>query len=113
MKATQNFAEKVLIVDWFILVSMTTINVVYFLYNLISTILPYCAEDYVQKFLVSDGVIAGKQQKIIRHLTASQKEFVHSYLRRDGVFIIWLVSNKINQVFASEIVLELWNKYRQ
>ena len=107
------FAEKVFIVDWFILVSMTTINVVYFLYNLISTILPYRAEDYVQKFLVSDGVIAGRQQKIIRHLTASQKEFVHSYLRRDGVFIIWLVSNKINQVFASEIVLELWNKYTQ
>ena len=107
------FAEKVFIVDWFILVSMTTINVVYFLYNLVATILPYRAEDYVQKFLVSDGVRAGRQQQIVRHLTSSQKEFVHSYLRRDGVFIIWLFSNKINQVIASEIVIELWNKYTQ
>ncbi|CAG2224443.1 inx [Mytilus edulis] len=105
------FSEKIFIANWFLLVIMTIINAIYFLYNLVSTFLPYRAEVYVQKFLTVDGVRTGMYQKIPEHLTESQKDFVHSYLRRDGVFLIWMLSNKVNQVVAGEIVNELWMNY--
>ncbi|CAG2251675.1 inx [Mytilus edulis] len=105
------FSEKIFIANWFLLVIMTIINAIYFLYNFVSTFLPYRAEVYVQKFLTVDDVRTGMYQKIPEHLTESQKDFVHSYLRRDGVFLIWMLSNKVNQVVAGEIVNELWKNY--
>jgi hypothetical protein len=36
---------------------------------------------------------------------------VFEYLRHDGVFLIWFLSNKTNQVIAAEIVIKLWKMY--
>ncbi|XP_052080716.1 innexin unc-7-like [Mytilus californianus] len=105
------FSEKIFIANWFLLVVMTIINAIYFLYNLVSTFLPYRAEVYVHKFLIVNGVHTGRYQIIPEHLTESQTDFVHSYLRRDGVFLIWMLSNKVNHVVAGELVNELWKNY--
>lgn len=47
--------------------------------------------------------------------TARQKDlvdkFVERYLKRDGVFVIWMVSANTSQVLASELVDALWLNY--
>ncbi|XP_052080706.1 innexin unc-9-like [Mytilus californianus] len=106
------FSEMIFITDWFILVFMTIINAIYFLYHLVSTVLPYRAEIYIRKFMEVDGERASKYQKIPEHELEKQRDFIHCYLRRDGVFLIWLMSNKVNHVVAGEIVNNLWKNYR-
>jgi hypothetical protein len=59
-----------------------------------------------------DGVRAGRlAQKTSPRYKEVEREFVHDYLRHDGVFLIWFLSNKTNQVIAAEIVSKLWNHY--
>lgn len=106
------YSEKVFIMNWFLLVVMSIVNAIYFLYNTISTCLPYRAEAYVQKFLyIDNGVLIGRNQKTPEHMVDSEKYFVHDYLRRDGVFLLWLLSNKTNQVVAGEVIDEVWKNY--
>ncbi|XP_071148472.1 innexin unc-9-like [Mytilus edulis] len=106
------YSEMVFIIDWFILVFMTFLNFTYFIYHLVSTILPYRAEIYIQKFIEVDREHESKNQKIPEHDLEKQRDFIHCYLRRDGVFLIWLMSNKVNQVLAGEIVNRLWKNYQ-
>ncbi|CAC5410879.1 inx [Mytilus coruscus] len=106
------FSEIIFITDWFILVFMTIVNTTYLLYHLISTVLPCRAEIYIRKFMEVDGERVSKYQKIPEHELEKQRDFIHCYLRRDGVFLIWLMSNKVNQVVAGEIVNNLWKNYQ-
>lgn len=108
------YNEKVFILNWFLLVVMSAVNAVYFLYNAVSTCLPYRAEKYVEKFIfLENDILTGKNQKITEHFADSEKYFVHDYLRRDGVFLLWLLSNKTNQVVAGEIIEVVWKNYKK
>ncbi|XP_063412392.1 innexin unc-7-like [Mytilus trossulus] len=106
------YSDMIFIIDWFILVFMAILNFIYFIYHLVSTILPYRAEMYIRKFMEMDGDRVSKYQKIPEHDLEKQRDFIHCYLRRDGVFLIWLMSNKVNQVLAGEIVNSLWKNYQ-
>ncbi|XP_063411860.1 innexin unc-9-like [Mytilus trossulus] len=106
------FNEKLFFCNWLMLVSMVIINSVNFLYNLISIFLPYRTDNYVTKFMEMEGVRAGRiNEKQSPRYGEVKKEFVREYLRHDGVFLIWFLSNKTNQVIASEIVSKLWQRY--
>ena len=37
--------------------------------------------------------------------------FVREFLRRDGIFLIYLISNNASDLIASEVVLGLWQNY--
>ncbi|XP_063411530.1 innexin unc-9-like [Mytilus trossulus] len=106
------YSDMIFIIDWFILVFMTILNFVYFIYHIVSTILPYRAEIYIRKFMEIDGERVSKYQTISEHELEKQRDFIHCYLRRDGVFLIWLMSNKVNPVVAGEIVNNLWKSYQ-
>ena len=106
------FNEKLFFLNWLMLIAMIIINSINFLYNLISICLPFRADNYVKKFMEMDGVRAGRlAQKSSPRYKEVEREFVHDYLRHDGVFLIWFLSNKTNQVIAGEIVSKLWNHY--
>lgn len=106
------FNEKLFFFDWLLLVVMIIINSVNFLYNLISIFLPFRTDNYVKKFMEMDGVRGGR----VEHTRSPryeevQRDFVREYLRHDGVFLIWFLSNKTSQVIAAEIVNKLWLRY--
>ena len=59
-----------------------------------------------------ENVRSGRiEQKRSPRFEEVQKDFVRDYLRHDGVFLIWFLSNKTNQIIAAEIVQKLWTHY--
>ncbi|XP_071149156.1 innexin unc-9-like, partial [Mytilus edulis] len=105
------FNEKIFCINWMMLVSMVLINGTHFLYNLVAIFLPFRNRNYVRKFLDMEGIRGGRPEEIPEYEENLQQNFVFEYLRHDGVFLIWFVSNKTNQVIASEIVIKLWKNY--
>ncbi|CAC5373459.1 inx [Mytilus coruscus] len=105
------FNEKIFCINWMMLVSMVLINGTSFLYNLVAIFLPFRNRNYVRKFLDMEGIRDGRPEESPEYEETLQHNFVFEYLRHDGVFLIWFVSNKTNQVIASEIVIKLWKNY--
>lgn len=106
------FNEKLFFCNWLMLVVMIIVNCTNFLYNLVSIFLPFRQNNYVKKFMEMDGVERHHfDYRRSPRYEEVQKDFVREYLRHDGVFLIWFLSNKTNQVIAGEIVNKLWNKY--
>lgn len=106
------FNEKLFCINWIMLVAMSLINTINFLYNLVSIFLPFRNRRYVRKFLDFEGIRDGRPEPSTQEEDQELEDsFVYDYLRHDGVFLIWFLSNKTNQVIAAEIVIKLWKAY--
>ncbi|OWF42364.1 innexin unc-9-like [Mizuhopecten yessoensis] len=103
------FNEKVFILLWFLLITMSVVNGVYFVYNIIMTFLPKRKNMYIRKFL--DYTRFPAEIRNSAKLLDVEKSFVESYLKHDGVFILWLVSHNTSQVIGSQLVERLWINY--
>jgi hypothetical protein len=93
------------------LVFMAIVNTTSFLYNFVSIFLPFRHRNYVRKFLDFEGIREGRPDTTQSEDEELENNFVFEYLRHDGVFLIWFLSNKTNQVIAAEIVIKLWKMY--
>lgn len=105
------FNEKIFCINWLMLVLMAMINITNFLYNFFSIFLPFRNRNYVRKFLDLEGIREGRPDTTQSEDEELENNFVFQYLRHDGVFLIWFLSNKTNQVIAAEIVIKLWKMY--
>lgn len=105
------FNEIYFLLDWTILFIMTAVNAVYFLYSLVFTILPYRGENCIKKYLEKNSFQEMGEINDPDNTWEKRNDFIHTYLKRDGVFLFWLIGNKVNEVVASEIATTLWRKY--
>lgn len=105
------FNEVCFLLDWTILFIMTVVNAIYFLYSIVFTIFPYRGENCVEKYLESAKFQNVHEIGSPDNTSEKRKDFIHTYLKRDGVFIFWLIGNKVNEVIASEIANSLYQKY--
>lgn len=105
------FNEKLFCINWLMLVFMAIVNTTSFLYNFVSIFLPFRHRNYVRKFLDFEGIREGRPDTTQSEDEELENNFVFEYLRHDGVFLIWFLSNKTNQVIAAEIVIKLWKMY--
>lgn len=105
------FNEKLFCINWLMLVAMILINSTNFLYNLVSIFLPFRNRNYVRKFLDLEDIRTGRPDTSPEDDAKIENDFVFHYLRHDGVFLIWFLSNKTNQVIAADIVIKLWKKF--
>ena len=104
------FNEKIFIFVWFLLIIISIINLAHFLYNLTILFIPYTKFQYISKYMVithSKGYM--KDQKV----RASVERFVHEYMKNDGVFIIWMITQNSSASVASDVIENLWHDYKE
>lgn len=104
------FNEKLFVVIWFLLFGMTLLNGLHFIWSAIIFCLPWRQHEYVKKYLSLTGPMFYNSSGTARQKDLVDK-FVERYLKRDGVFVIWMVSANTSQVLASELVDALWLNY--
>ncbi|OWF42365.1 innexin unc-7-like [Mizuhopecten yessoensis] len=103
------FNEKMFIILWFLLVIMSFVNAVNFIYNFAMLFFPRRKNEYIKRFIDED--VLSPELRNSSRLSDVQVKFVDKYLRQDGVFLIWLINHNTSPVVASEIVAKLWKDY--
>jgi hypothetical protein len=103
------YMEKVFIIVWWwylMLFVVTVLNVVAWTTRI------YGAFDkvgYVRKYLQSvDRFPTGRPSA---HKKQMLGNFVHSYLKQDGVFVLRLVAKNVSSLMISQIVAEIWDHF--
>ncbi|XP_033729117.1 innexin unc-9-like [Pecten maximus] len=103
------FNEKVFIMLWFLLITMSVVNGVYLVINLTMVVIPRKKNMYIRKFL--DCTQFPAEIRNSAKLLDVERKFVDIYLKQDGVLLLWLVSHNTSQVVGSELVEKLWINY--
>ena len=106
------FNEKLFVVVWFLLFGMTLLNGIHLIWNIITFCLPWRQQEYVNKYLTFSKPKHYSSIEDVRQKDLVDKFATH-YLKRDGIFVIWMVSANTSQVLASELVQTLWVNYCQ
>ena len=103
------FNEKMFVVVWFLLIIISLVNAIHLFYNFIVFFLPRKKMEYVEKYLTLSAP---------KYYTSNNKKaadvarrFVDLYLKNDGVFVIWLITQNTSSVIASEVVEKMWINY--
>lgn len=100
------FNEKIFIFIWFWLVFVAVLSSANFLVWCYTMIFRQHRIRYLKKFLRINDCYKSELDKKMA------VKFAEQYLRQDGVFVLRLVGKNANDVLVSEIILQLWNHYR-
>ncbi|KAF6770273.1 hypothetical protein AHF37_11530 [Paragonimus kellicotti] len=104
------FLEKVYVFLWFWMIFVGLLTVYSLFKWLFRLSIPQSRYDFVQKFLIPWKFPIGCEQQLDRQIF---KMFVETYLDRNGVFILWLVSTSVNELVAGELISALWDLFRE
>ncbi|XP_046351840.1 innexin unc-9-like isoform X1 [Haliotis rufescens] len=100
------FNEKIFIFVWFWLVFVSALSAGNFFIWVYTMIFRQHRLRYLKKFLrVNDCYKSELDKKMA-------VKFGEQYLRQDGIFVLRLVGKNANDVLVSELILQLWNHYR-
>lgn len=100
------FNEKIFIFLWFWFILVSTVSISSFLYWAYKSSFRSNRIHFIRKFLkLRDSLESGEKKRSFN--------FVDSYLRQDGVFILRLVAQNAGELVASEIVEKLWQMYKR
>ncbi|KAF7258810.1 hypothetical protein EG68_04485 [Paragonimus skrjabini miyazakii] len=103
------FLEKVYVFLWFWMIFVGLLTV-YSLFKWLSRLsIPQSRYDFVHKFLIPWKFPIGCEQ-LDRQIF---KMFVETYLDRNGVFILWLVSTSVNELVTGELISALWDLFKE
>ncbi|KAK3734303.1 hypothetical protein RRG08_058458 [Elysia crispata] len=100
------FNEKIFIFIWFWLVFVATLSSFNFLIWIYTMIFRQHRLRYLKKFLRINDCYKSELDKKMA------VKFCEQYLRQDGIFVLRLVGKNANDVLVSELILQLWNHYR-
>ncbi|KAF5406414.1 hypothetical protein PHET_00061 [Paragonimus heterotremus] len=104
------FLEKVYVFLWFWMIFVGLLTV-YSLFKWLSRLsIPQSRHDFVHKFLIPWKFPIGCEQQLDRQIF---KVFVETYLDRNGVFILWLVSTNVNELVTGELISALWDLFKE
>lgn len=94
------FNEKIFIFLWFWLVFVAIVTVLASVYWFADFTIP--SDVFLQRHL------ARMLQVKRRHTTSLLRQFKHKYLKRDGEFVLQLISDNAGFLVASELLCALW-----
>jgi hypothetical protein len=100
------FNEKIFIFIWFWLVFVSTLSAANFLIWVYNMIFRQHRLRYLKKFLRINDCYKSELDKKMA------VKFAEQYLRQDGIFVLRLVGKNANDVLVSELIMQLWNHYR-
>lgn len=100
------FNEKIFIFIWFWLVFVAALSVLNFLIWIYTIVVRPQRIRYLKKFLKVNECYKSELDKKLA------VKFAEQYLRQDGIFVLRLVGKNANDVLVSELILQLWNQYR-
>ncbi|KAK3097925.1 hypothetical protein FSP39_014569 [Pinctada imbricata] len=103
------FNEKMFLAVWFILIIMAVINFLNFVYTLVMFCIPCTKFSYIAKHLISgpSALDFREDPTVKKHV----EKFVNRYLRNDGVFILWIITQNSSRTIAREVIEDLWKQY--
>jgi hypothetical protein len=97
------FNEKIFIFIWFWLVGLAICTAYSLLKWSIKTIFWQYQVSYIKRCLNSMNAFKGQREALV--------QFTTKYLRRDGVFLVRLLSNNVGSLATAEVVGGLWDNY--
>ena len=97
------FNEKIFIVIWFWYVFVAVITVISLIQWTLRALYWPAQFHYVKKQL--------RSYEVTHRSKTSLRKFVQYYLRRDGLFIIRMISHNIGELVAAETLAGLWENY--
>ncbi|CAH8440425.1 unnamed protein product [Heterobilharzia americana] len=100
--------EKIYIFFWFWIVFLLITCILSLILWLIRLILAPKRKDFIKRYLRLKGVTSPKGGELKR---GDLDEFIDSYLRPDGVFIIRMLAINAGEVITAEIVTELYHNF--
>ena len=95
------FNEKIFLFIWFLLTSLAITTFLNFLHWLSKLLIVSVQVDFVKRELLAVNQLSQRELEAV-------KKFTHSYLRRDGLFILRLVSKNAGDMIAAELLHGLW-----
>nr|ABB16292.1 innexin 11 [Hirudo medicinalis]AFC34069.1 INX9B [Hirudo verbana] len=99
------FYEIIFIFIWFWFVFVAAATVGSFIFWLVNSIRMSVQESYIkQRLLVMEKITKDQREEV--------KTFVGDYLKRDGCFVLRMAAKNSSDLIASELICELWDKYR-
>lgn len=100
------FNEKIFIFIWFWLVLVSFATCGNFLFWVYRVVFRQNRVKYVKKYLkIANSIHTIADKKLARR-------FADQYLRDDGIFVLRLVSKNSNEMVLSDLVLELWQIFK-
>ena len=97
------FNEKIFLFLWLWFVLLATITAFSLIQWILRTVVWPWQVRFVKKQVRAFGA---------RHRTSTQvRKFTQLYLRRDGVFLVRLISSNVGELVAAEILTALWDNY--
>ncbi|KAF6028118.1 hypothetical protein EB796_013578 [Bugula neritina] len=100
------FNEKIYIFLWWWLVIVAALSVLGFLVWCV-TLLPNSNNRFIGKYLKLMNRLNGASDKE-RQLV---KEFTNRYLRSDGVFVMRMLAQQVNDLTAAEVICSVWDRF--
>lgn len=97
------FNEKLFLFLWAWFIFIAILTVIDFIYWLILLLYWPTQSEYVFKQLYSLGITTSSMQK------SQVRRFSDSYLRRDGLLVVRLISKNTGSVVAAEVLEGLWD----